>query len=542
MTHHHHKPPGQEGPAGNSQSPAPDKRARTRVTEEQRQQIVKLRRAGYGMRKIAERAACNRKTVRKVLQAAGLEQAPPPRPRAAVRSKLDGFKETIQELAEKGLKTPRILREIRELGFTGARTIVADYAHQFRPQRSPKKIRRRFETRPGAEMQIDWSPYRVPIAGKVRTVHAFSALLHYSRKAHVRFYENERESTLLEAHVHAFDDFRGVTQKLVYDNMATVVLGRIAKSGKPIWHPRLLDFAKHYGYEPLLCRVRDPDRKGGVEAIFSYLEHDFVAASSFESLDEMNARVRTWLDQVANARVHGTTRKVPDEEWLVERDLLIALPDAHFSTFDEELRQVDEDTTVWVRGTPYTVPWRCANKTVTVRLYHGHFEVLAPDGTTVALRRSYVSPKDKGKLQIDKSHFEGMPRRSGESGPGVARRLEDGLLIRFPTLADLVAGIKQRMKGLAHVHLRILSRLAARYGDEPFLHTGEQALELRSYNAHTVQRLLERHHPLPPAEPTTPLTQSRSLHEITDEVDSGSLEDYADLDQLDDDERGDHGQ
>ncbi len=362
MNHDPHEEPSLESSATNP-CHSDTQRQKPRITADQRHQITKLRKVGYGMRKIAARVGCDRKSVRKVLQEEGLSEAPPPQPRQSTRSKLDGFKETIKELAEKGLKTPRILREIRETGYTGGRTIVHEYASQFRPPRAAKKVRRRFETRPGEEMQIDWSPYRVPIAGTVRTVHAFCALLHHSRKAHVRFYENERQSTLLEAHVHAFDDFGGVTQKVVYDRMATVVLGRIVKSGKPIWHPRFLDFASHYGYEPVLCKVADPDRKGGVESIFGYLEPDFVTASSFDSLDEMNARVRRWLDEVANTRVHGTTGNIPDEVWQVERGLLTALPDAHFATFDEELREVNEDTTVWVSGTSYTVPWQLANKT-----------------------------------------------------------------------------------------------------------------------------------------------------------------------------------
>ena len=543
MNHDPHEEPSLESSVTNP-SHSDTQRQKPRITADQRHQITKLRKVGYGMRKIAARVGCDRKSVRKVLQEEGLSEAPPPQPRQSTRSKLDGFKDTIQDLAEKGLKTPRILREIRERGYTGGRTIVAEYGRRFRAPRSAKKVCRRFETRPGEEMQMDWSPYRVPIAGTLRTVHAFSAVLHHSRKAHVRFYDNERQSTLLEAHVHAFEDFGGVTQKVVYDRMATVVLGQIAKSGKPIWHPRFLEFAKRYGYEPLLCKVADPNRKGTVEAIFGYLEPDFVVGSSFDSLDEMNARVRRWLDEVANPRVHGTTRDVPDEVWLVERELLIALPESHFPTYDEELREVYEDATLWVRGTPYTVPWRCANKTATVRLYHQHFEVLAPDGT-IALRRSYVSHNDKGKLQIDKSHYEGMPRRSGEGGPGVLHRIEGNLMSRFPALAELVAGIRQRMKGLAHVHLRILLRLAARYGDEAFLRAGEQAVQLRAYNAHTVQRLLEREHGLPPEEPASPLTKSRSLDEFPDDVDSGSLDDYAEFDELDDDHDvagGCHGQ
>lgn len=505
------------------------------MTVEQQQEIVRLRKfAGYGMRKIAHRVGCDRKIVRKVLANHGLTTSAPQTPQLPTAGKLDGFKAQIEELAKKGLRVPRILREIRERGYTGGRTIVADYARQFRAPRTPKKVRRRFETRPGEEMQVDWSPYRVQIGGRLCTVHAFSAVLHYSRKAHVRFYEDERQPTLLEAHVHAFEDFGGVTQRVVYDRMATVVLGKVAQTGDPIWHPRFVEFAAHYGYEPYLCRVRDPDRKGGVESIFGFLEHDFVIASSFESLDEMNARARTWLDEVANARVHGTTRKVPDEEWLLEHDLLIALPGAHFQVFEETHREVSEDTTVWIRGTPYTVPWRLANRTVTVRLYHGHFEVLGPDGA-VAMCRAYVTAADKGRLQIDRAHHEGMPRRGDSRGPGATRRLEDSLISRFPSLAELIAGITRRMKSLAHVHVRILSRLAARHGDDAFVRAGERALQLRAFNAYSVKRLLERDDPLP-SEPIPPLTRSRSLGEFTDDVDPGSLDDYAELDELDEEE------
>ena len=112
-------------------------------------------------------------------------------------------------------------------------------------------------------------------------------------------------------------------------------------------------------------------------------------------------------------------------------------------------------------------------------------------------------------------------------------------------LAELVDGIKQRMKGLAHVHLRILSQLATRYGDEDFVRAGEQAMRFRAHNAHAIKRLLEHVHVVQPDEPIPPLTRGRSLHQMPDDVDCGSLDDYADLDQLDDepdDERSCHDQ
>ncbi len=537
------KSPDPKSPDPKSPGESAPRQRQPRTTAEQRRQICKLRRASYGMRKIATRVGLDRKTVRAVLEKAGLLEAlPPPLSSKQTKSKLDSFHARVKEMVEKELTITRILRELREIGYTGGRTILASHVCKIRPQRpSAKKVRRRFATKPGKEMQIDWSPYRVQVAGKVITVHAFGALLHHSRKTHVRFYENERQPTLLEAHQHAFDDFGGVTQRVVYDRMATVVLGTIPRSGKPIWHPRFVEFAKHYAIEPFLCRARDPDRKGGVESIFRYLEPDFVRGSSFTSLEEMNARVREWLDKVANARRHGTTGNVPDEAWRLERELLIALPDTPFPVFEEELRQVNMDSTLSVRGTGYTVPWQLANRTVTVRLYHRHFEVLGLDGT-VALRRGYAEGDDKGRLHIDRSHYDGLPRGPQPRGPRTARQLEDGLLTRYPSIADLVVGIKLRMTGLAHVHLRALWRLAAQYGDHDFTSAAETAQSLRAFNAHSVRRLLERSHPVPPDEPLEPLHTAPDAHAL-DDVDSGSLDDYAELDDSDDsDEEADDGQ
>lgn len=43
-------------------------------------------------------------------------------------------------------------------------------------------------------------------------------------------------------------------------------------------------------------------------------------SSSFGGLDELNVRVRHWLETYANARAHGTTGKVP-QELLVQESL-----------------------------------------------------------------------------------------------------------------------------------------------------------------------------------------------------------------------------
>lgn len=505
-----------------------------KITLEQQQEIIDLKTAGYGTRRIAERTGHNRKTVQAALRRAGILQTRQPTTAPARTAKLDSFRALIDEKATTGLTVSRILREIREQGYTGARTILADYVRSVRGRSGrPAKVRRRFETGPGEEMQVDWSVYRVPLGSATRTVHAFSAVLHYSHKAHVRFYLDERQSTLLEAHCHAFADFEGVTARVVYDRMATVVLGQIGRNGQPIWHPRFLDFSKHYGYEARLCKVADPDRKGGVERFFLYLERDFVQGSSFASIEDLNERVRLWLRDVANCRVHRTTRAVPDELWLAERDFLIRLPEARFATCDEELRAVGPDATLMIRGTPYTVPQELANSNVWVRLFAEHFEVLGKRGSITFTRR-YVPACDKGKLQIDPGHYAGLKRSANDPARGPAGRLEEAFLVRFPTLADLVVGLKLRMKRLAHIHLRELWRLAEHYGEPAFLAAATRAQEHRACSAHVVRRILEQSGAMPADEPIPPLTASARAVALLGDIDSGSLDDYAQLEDADD--------
>ena len=515
----------------------------SKITEEQKQQLLDLHQVGYGTRRIAKNTGVNRKTVQETLRKAGiLEQQQTAAPAVKRASKLDEFQLTIEEKAKLGLSITRILRETREQGYSGGRTILADLVRTIRGKSQPQqKLRRRFETAPGEEMQVDWSPYRVLIGDKTRTVHAFSAVLHHSRKAHVRFYLDERQSTLLEAHCHAFEDFQGVTRRVVYDRMATIVLGQIKGHGDPIWHPRFLDFAKHYGFEAFLCKVADPDRKGAVEKFFLYLERDFVVASSFASIEEMNERVRIWLKDVANCRVHRTTGAVPEEAWLAERDFLIRLPSAAFATCDEELRHVDEDSTLSVRGTPYSVPSGLGNSNVYVRLFAERFEILGKAGE-VAFTRRYVDDHDKGKLQIDKTHYESMARRADHPALGPAHRLEEAFLVRFPTLADLVVGLKLRMKRLAHIHLRTLWRLCERFGEAAFVPAATRAQEHHAYSAHVVQRILEQSGEPTIEEPIPPISASARAAALLGDVDSGSLDDYAHLDQTEKDKEDEHEQ
>lgn len=509
-----------------TQNLSPSKSSRkAEIPDTIRNEIVRLHEY-YGSREIARRVGWSRKIVRRVLHEQGCYQ--PPKPRSV--SKLDPFRNMIQDKVEKGLTISRILRELREEGYSGGRSILADYVRTLparQAQAPAKTVKRRFETRPGEEMQIDWSPYRVLIGGVHIVVHSLGCLLCASRKLWLHFYRNERQSTLLEGLATAFEYFHGCTLRVVLDNMATAVLGRYAPDGSPVWHPRFLDFARHYGFEPFACAVGDADRKGKKEKSFRLVFDDFLKGSQFDSLDELNQRAKIWLDQtpgVTNQRVHGTTRLVPNQEWISERDFLIQLPEKRFPAYEQTVRVVDQDSTLSVEGTRYTVPPTLACRSVAVRLFAEHFEVL-DSHQRVAFSRRYVPQAEKGKLIIDPTHYATLKRRAPSQGQ---KRLDEAFVTRFPTLAPFVRGLQLRMKALAPIHIRALLRLVEAYGEKTFVEAVSRAQQYRRFDAHAVERILETQYPLLDENPLAPLGGLGA--DIVGEVDSGSLDDYAALD------------
>jgi len=514
--------------ADRSPSPPPPRhRPKTELSPEIRQQIVRLH-SFYGTREIARRVNLSRKIVRRLLSEQGCLSAPP---RDPARSKLAPFRQMIEARVAKGLTTTRILREIREQGYTGGRSILAEQVQKLRATIAPTartSAKRRFETPLGLEMQIDWSPYRIRIAGVTRIVHAFGCLLAASRKLWIHFYRDERQSTLLEALASAFEYFLGAALRVVLDNMATAVLGRWGPNGQPVWHPRFLDFARHYGFEPLACAVADPDRKGKKEKSFRLLWDDFRKGSEFDSMEELNARALIWLDQtpgVGNQRLHGTTRAVPNQAWLSERELLVQLPDKRFPVYQQSIRLVDQDCTISVGGTGYTVPSSLACRSVAVHLFAEHFEVLDSHHRLLYSRR-YASEADKGKLIIDPTHYAALKPR--QPGSGHNQRLDEAFLTRFPSLAPFVRGLQLRMKNLCPVHIRALLRLVESYGEQAFLSAVGRAQEYRRFDARAVQRILERLCPLPDDAPVAPLGGVGTT--LIGEVQPGSLDDYGSLD------------
>ena len=164
---------------------------------------------------------------------------------------------------------------------------------------------------------------------------ALVATLGYSRATFVKFTTREDATTLCAGLCEAFDYFGGVPEHALFDNTKAVVIQRDAHGASlHRWNDQMKALAEASGFTPRLCRPYRARTKGKVERFNSYLKSSFVVpltatieASGLRLTVELaNVHVRRWLDDVANARVHATTKAVPAVRLAQERALMLPAP------------------------------------------------------------------------------------------------------------------------------------------------------------------------------------------------------------------------
>jgi hypothetical protein len=156
-----------------------------------------------------------------------------------------------------------------------------------------------------------------------------------------------------------------------------------------VWiNPRFAAWAEPYGFEIRLTTPGNPKEHGSVERPFHYVENNCLRRKRFrfEDLDDLNRHARWWCNEVANVRVHGTTRRRPIDLLRIERTFMKPLPRRRPEPYRDVPRRVWTDFCVHLDTNGYSVSPRYAGRDATLRVYPQRIEVFI-DGEVVAVHQ-----------------------------------------------------------------------------------------------------------------------------------------------------------
>jgi transposase len=344
------------------------------IGQERWEEIHRLRAEGVKVARIARMTELDRKTVRRCLRQAAWT---PYQRTPAAETLLTAHLEWLKARAPAVRYSARILfQELRkERGYAGGYDTVRNAVRPLRVEAAAASLTQcRFETEPGQQAQVDWGEARVRFASGPAKVHIFVMTLGFSRRAWAEGYENERMSALLAAHENAFSHFGGVTHEILYDRMRTVVRG--TEQGRIRWNPTFEAFAGHWGFTSRACRPYRAQTKGKVESGVKYVKRNFLPGRTFRDLDDFNEQLRTWLAEISDVRIHGTTHERPIDRFAREAGALIPLAGrSGFLSAMRRSRVVANDWLVSIDRNRYSVPWRLIGQTVEVVRVGGTWQI-----------------------------------------------------------------------------------------------------------------------------------------------------------------------
>ena len=316
----------------------------------------------------------SRNTVKKLLE----KKEAPEYHRNIYHSKIDSYKEQIIEwrCEPYEFNGTRIFRELKARGYTGSIGPIYRFLKRVDEDIGDsisKKATVRHESPPGDQAQFDWTEYQVVVGNRYRTVYCFALILAASRKKAVCFSLREDADAIYEAVQDLFDELGGVTLELLIDNPKALVKENNPKSEDEIkYNPHALLMAANLGTELNACPCYWPRKKGKIENPFTYIEQQFIKGNRFESMEELNRRGKEFVNEWCN-EVHGTTKRVPNDFYLLEeRALLQPLPERHYYHKKTVERKISADSYLSFAGNKYSVPVKYATRKVHVRLVYDY--------------------------------------------------------------------------------------------------------------------------------------------------------------------------
>lgn len=513
------------------------------LSDDKRQQIIALGRLGWSLRRIEQATGVRRETASAYIKAAGISVRRPGKrgreakpaievftdsdpgktvnppaneaevskpaigvftdsggPKAATTpavntnkaltlSSCEPYREFIQQSLARGRNAMAIWQDlVSDYGFGHSYQCVRRFVNKLYPPELQPSARAVIVTAPGEEAQVDYGtgPWvRDPESGKYRRTRLFVMTLGYSRKCVRLLVFRSSTRVWAELHEKAFRRLGGSVRVVVLDNLKEGVLKPDIYD--PTLNPLYRDVLAHYGAVALPCRIKDPDRKGKVEAGVGHAKKTPLKGQRFESLAAAQAYLDHWETRWADTRIHGTTKRQVAAIFAEERPHLLPLPLEPFRFYEYGQRVVNLDGCVEVAAAYYSAPPGWIGRRVPVQWDGLYVRLLHPQ--TGQLLREHLRQK-RGWHRIQEE--DRSPRTPPSTVQLLTRASHAG-----SSIGKLCQAIHQRQGQVGVRRILGVLALAKRFGPAVVEEACAAALELGVHEYHFVRRYLERQPSLP---------------------------------------------
>jgi len=441
-------------------------------------EIRKFSEADHSKRWIARRLGISRSTVSRALRSAH----PPQRSGGRHGKALDGHMGWIQALLEQepDISAARIgAMLVEQRGVSIGPSTVREHVARLRPKATKAYLTLHFQ--PGECAQVDWGKAgTIEIDGTRRKLSLFVMVLAHSRMLYAEFCLSEKMEHWLAAHRRAFEYFGGVPKKIMHDNLKTAVTSHDPGT-KPVFNTRYLDFARHYGFEPVACTPYRPNQKGRVENAVGYIRSGFICGRPLEHLPALGEAMVQWLDTVANVRIHGTTRERPLDRFGEEQPKLLQLPLPYDCCMIRPC-QANSQFRIRVDTNRYSVPPKYSSRKLELRLYEDRLIIFDGSHVVAEHTRSYA----RGKDVLEPAHEREIRERNRH---GSRYRQLNAFLNLCARSTHYLEELKQRRPDWM-THVARINALVSIHGEDDTIRALHDAADGNAFSADYIHHLL----------------------------------------------------